>query len=226
MKKFSKYFDHTLLKPDASVDEIDTLCDEAIEYDFASVCVNGCRVDQAYAKLKDTDINVAAVIGFPLGAMSMESKVYEAEQAIEAGASEIDMVINIGAVKDGSLSYVREEIGRIADVCRNGMLVSDPVILKVILETCLLSDEEITELCDIAVDVGADFVKTSTGFSTGGAEVHQIELMRQCVSSNAKIKASGGIRTLESAEAFIAAGADRLGCSASVSIMKEYMNKY
>ena len=220
MKNFSKYFDHTLLKPDASAADIDRLCDEAAEYGFASVCVNGCRTAQAYEKLKNTDVKVATVVGFPLGAMSAAVKAAETRQALADGASEIDMVINIGAVKDGNWSYVREEIATLADICH-----SKSALLKVILETSLLTDDEIIRLCAVSEESGADFVKTSTGFSTGGATAHHVELMRKCVGSRLSVKASGGIRTLKDAEAFINAGADRLGCSASVSIMKEYAER-
>ncbi len=224
MKEFSKYFDHTLLKPDASAAAIDRLCDEAAGYGFASVCVNGCHTARAYEKLKNTDVKVATVVGFPLGAMSTAVKSAETRQAVADGASEIDMVINIGAAKDGSWSYIRDEIATLADIC-HGHFPERPAILKVILETCLLSDDEITKLCSIAEKAGADFVKTSTGFSSGGATLHHVELMKRCVGMRLGVKASGGIRTLEDAQAFIDAGADRLGCSASVSIMKEYAER-
>lgn len=222
MKNFSKYFDHTLLKPDTSSADIDRLCEEAAEHGFASVCVNGCRTAHAYEKLKNTDVKVATVVGFPLGAMSAAIKVAETRQALADGASEIDMVINIGAVKDGNWSYVREEIVSLADICHSVNISGSQAVLKVILETCLLTDDDIMKLCEIAEEAGADFVKTSTGFSTGGATIHHVRLMKECVGSRLGVKASGGIRTLEDAEAFINAGADRLGCSASVSIMKEY----
>lgn len=222
MKNFSKYFDHTLLKPDASSADIDRLCEEAAEYGFAAVCVNGCHTAQAYEKLKNTDVRVATVVGFPLGAMSAAIKAAETKQALADGATEIDMVINIGAVKDGNWSYVREEIAALADICHSVNISGSQAVLKVILETCLLTDDDIMKLCKTAEEAGADFVKTSTGFSTGGATIHHVRLMKKCVGSKLDIKASGGIRTLEDAEAFINAGADRLGCSASVSIIKEY----
>mgnify|MGYP004544113569 CR=1 FL=1 len=158
MKEFSKYFDHTLLKPDASAAAIDRLCDEAAGYGFASVCVNGCHTARAYEKLKNTDVKVATVVGFPLGAMSTAVKSAETRQAVADGASEIDMVINIGAAKDGSWSYIRDEIATLADIC-HGHFPERPAILKVILETCLLSDDEITKLCSIAEKAGADFQK-------------------------------------------------------------------
>lgn len=222
MKNFSKYFDHTLLKPDATSADIDRLCDEAAEYAFASVCVNGCRTTQAYEKLKNTDVKVATVVGFPLGAMPAAIKAAETRQALADGASEIDMVINIGAAKDGNWSYIRDEISALADICHNAKISGDSAVLKVILETSLLTDDDIVKLCETAEEAGADFVKTSTGFSTGGATIHHVGLMKKCVGSRLGVKASGGIRTLEDAETFINAGADRLGCSASVSIINEY----
>lgn len=222
MKNFSKYFDHTLLKPDASAADIDQLCDEAVAYDFASVCVNGCRTAQAYEKLKNTNVKVAAVVGFPLGAVSTAIKAAETRHALTDGASEIDMVINIGAVKDGNWPYIRDEIAALADICHSRKISGGSAVLKVILETCLLTDDDIMKLCETAEEAGADFVKTSTGFSTGGATIHHVGLMKECVGNRLGVKASGGIRTLEDAESFINAGADRLGCSASVSIIKEY----
>ena len=210
--ELNKYIDHTLLKPEASEEQILKLCDEALEYGFCSVCVNSCHVPLAVDKLSGSDVKVAAVAGFPLGAMSTSSKVFEAREAVEAGASEIDMVINVGALKEGRYEYVLHEIAALVDVCP---------CLKVIIETCLLTDEEIVKACELAVAAGADFVKTSTGFSTGGATPEAVSLMRNTVGNKAKIKASGGIRTLADAEKFIELGADRLGCSAGVQIMKE-----
>lgn len=210
--KLNKYIDHTLLKPEATEEQILKLCDEALEYDFYSVCVNSCYVPLAVDKLSGADVKVAAVAGFPLGAMSTASKVFEAREAVEAGASEIDMVINVGALKEGRYEYVLHEITALVDVCP---------CLKVIIETCLLTDEEIVKACELAVEAGADFVKTSTGFSTGGATSEDVALMRETVGNKAKVKASGGIRTLADAEKFVELGADRLGCSAGVQIMKE-----
>ena len=210
--ELNKYIDHTLLKPEATEAQICALCDEALEYDFYSVCVNSCHVPLAVEKLSGSDVKVAAVAGFPLGAMSTSSKVFEAREAVEAGASEIDMVINVGALKEGRYEYVLHEIAALVDMCP---------CLKVIIETCLLTDEEIVKACELVVQAGADFVKTSTGFSTGGATPEAVSLMRQTVGNKAKIKASGGIRTLADAEKFIELGADRLGCSAGVQIMKE-----
>ena len=225
--KLNKYIDHTLLKPEASEEQILKLCDEALEYDFYSVCVNSCYVPLAVEKLAGSDVKVAAVAGFPLGAMSTASKVFEAREAVEAGASEIDMVINVGALKEGRYEYVLHEIAALVDVCHGYPLAygdvatSGDALLKVIIETCLLTDDEIVKACELAVAAGADFVKTSTGFSTGGATAEAVSLMRNTVGNKAKIKASGGIRTLADAEKFIELGADRLGCSAGVQIMKE-----
>lgn len=228
MMKLNKYIDHTLLKPEASEEQILKLCDEALEYDFYSVCVNSCHVPLAVEKLSGSDVRVAAVAGFPLGAMSTSSKVFEAREAVEAGASEIDMVINVGALKEGRYEYVLHEITAMADVCHGyplayGDAAGGDAVLKVIIETCLLTDEEIVKACELAVQAGADFVKTSTGFSTGGATEEAVSLMRDTVGYRAKIKASGGIRTLADAKAFIKLGADRLGCSAGVQIMEEYI---
>ena len=227
-RSFSKYFDHTLLRPDATTDEIRTLVSEALEHDFASVCVNGCHVDLAakllagdpgdHAGRSTSDVKVACVIGFPLGANSTGSKLEETRLAIADGAHEIDMVINIGAAKDGRWDLIEDEIRALADICHG----EKPVLLKVIIEVCLLTDEEIKTACLTAKKAGADFVKTSTGFSSGGATVSAVRLMKKTVGDSLKVKASGGIRTLEDAKAMIDAGADRLGCSASVSIMEEY----
>lgn len=225
--KLNKYFDHTLLKPEATCQQIEKLCDEALKYDFYSVCVNSCYVPPACERLADSDVKVAAVVGFPLGAMSTGAKVYEAREAVDAGAAEIDMVINVGALKEGRYDYVRNEIAALVDVCHGypityGEPSCDGALLKVILETCLLTDDEIVKACQLAVEAGADFVKTSTGFSTGGATKEAVVLMREAVGEKAKIKASGGIRTLSDALKFIELGADRLGCSAGVKIMDEY----
>lgn len=215
--EFNKYFDHTLLKPDASEAQIRQLCREALEYDFYSVCVNGCHVALAAKLLAGSNVKTAAVVGFPLGAMNAAAKVFETQDALENDAQEIDMVINIGALKDGNHNAVQEELRQLAGLCHG-----KGALLKAILEVCLLSEEEIMTACRICVEAGADFVKTSTGFSAGGATKEAVTLMKQAVGDQAKIKASGGIRTLEDAQKFINAGADRLGCSASVSIMKAY----
>ncbi len=236
MQNFNKYFDHTLLKPDATDAEIEALVKEAIDYDFAAVCVNGCHTSTARSLLDEANSNVklAAVVGFPLGAMNMEAKIEEAEMELLRGANEIDMVMNIGCAKSGDWDYVEEEIERIAEACH-----FYDAILKVIIETCLLTKDEIIQACQTVVEANGDFVKTSTGFSSGGAKVEDIKLMKKtvdkalterddiefygiCAPVRTQIKASGGIRTLESAQALIEAGADRLGCSASVKIMEEY----
>jgi deoxyribose-phosphate aldolase len=214
--KFAKYFDHTLLKPEATEADIKKLCAEAREYDFASVCVNSCYAEYAAQQLTDCDVNVCCVVGFPLGAMCTDAKAFEADMACSAGASEIDMVISIGALRDGRFDDVSDDIAAVA-----GIVYEHDAILKVILETCLLTDEEIKKACTIAVDAGADFVKTSTGFSAGGAEADKVRLMKETVGDEAKVKASGGIRDLAAAEKMIEAGASRIGTSAAVSIMKE-----
>ena len=216
MKAFNKYFDHTLLKPEATENDIRRLCEEAKEHDFASVCVNGCYVPLAVSLLEGSDIKVAAVAGFPLGASSSEVKVFEANDALENGADEIDMVMNIGALKDRRYAVIEDEIATIAGLCDEY-----DAVLKVILETCLLTDNEIMQACRLAKKSGADFVKTSTGFSSRGASVRNVQVMKKAVGSSMSIKASGGIKTLADAQAMIKAGADRLGCSASVEIMKE-----
>lgn len=216
---FNKYFDHTLLKPEATETQILKICEEALEYDFASVCVNSCHVKLVSDKLSGSDVKTAAVVGFPLGAMSTPAKAAETSDALTNGADEIDMVINVGALKESRDPYVLDEITELASLCH-----AKGVLLKVIIETCLLTYEEIARACVLSVRAGADFVKTSTGFSTGGATVEALQIMKQNISPDTQIKASGGIRTLADAEKFIAAGADRLGCSASVSIMKEYLD--
>lgn len=232
--EFNKYFDHTILKPDAETEEVEAICREAILYDFASVCVNGARTRQVSCMLEDTDVKVCTVVGFPLGAMNTIAKQFEAVTAIEDGADEIDMVINIGAVKDGDWELVKEDIAQVKEVCTHNTMGRD-VILKVIIETCLLSNEEKVKACEVAVEALADFVKTSTGFSTGGATIEDVELMRKTVDAKTmqleketgrtwnrvKVKASGGIRDSKSAKAMIAAGADRLGTSATVAIIEE-----
>lgn len=215
MKPLNKYFDHTLLKAEASEADIKKLCAEAKEYDFYSVCVNGCYVELAAKELEGTDVKVAAVIGFPLGAMSLESKVFETTDVCEKGAREVDMVLNVGALKEGRFQYVEDEISAV--VAAADEFDAD---VKVILETCYLSDEQIVKACELSVAAGAEFVKTSTGFGTGGATVHHVELMRKTVGNLAQVKASGGIRDYETCMAMINAGADRIGASASIAILK------
>ena len=210
----TKLFDHTILKPDASIEAVDKICKEALEYDFASVCVNQYRTAQVAKALKGSNVKVCTVVGFPLGAVDACIKAYETKLAIEAGADEIDMVINIGALKDGAYDVVKDDIRTVKDVCD-----ANNVILKIIIETCLLTDEEKVKACEISLEAGADFVKTSTGFSTGGATVEDVKLMRKVVGDNAYVKASGGIRDKDTALAMIEAGADRLGTSATVAIV-------
>ena len=210
----AKYIDHTLLKADARKEDIEKLCSEAFHNGFASVCVNSCWVPLAAQMLKGTGVHVCTVVGFPLGAMATDAKAYEASQAVGCGADEIDMVLNVGYLKSGMLKEVYEDIVAVRKACREKAL-------KVIIETCLLTDDEKIEACHIAERAGADFVKTSTGFSTGGAAVEDIVLMHDAVGGRIKVKASGGIRTLADAEAMIRAGASRIGASAGVSIVKE-----
>lgn len=231
--EFSKYFDHTILNAAATMEEVDRICKEAIEYRFASVCVNGAWTKAVAEKLADTDIAVCTVIGFPLGAMSTRAKRFETLTAIEDGATEIDMVVNIGAVKDRNDAFVRQDIAAVKEICSNNTMGKE-VILKVIIETCLLSDEEKKHVCELAVEAGADFVKTSTGFSTGGATTEDVALMRKTVDEKTtaleketgqtwkrvRVKASGGIRDAKTAKEMIAAGADRLGTSATVAIIQ------
>ncbi len=210
----AKMIDHTLLKPEATPKDIEKLCFEAIQYQFASVCVNPCYVKLASEILKDRKVKVCAVIGFPLGANRTETKVFETEKAIEDGAQEVDMVMNIGMLKGGYYEYVEQDIRAVVNVAhKKGVLV------KVILETALLTDEEKVKACLIAKRANADFVKTSTGFSKGGATAGDVALMRRVVGSAMGVKASGGIRTYEEALQMIKSGADRIGASASVRIV-------
>lgn len=211
--ELNRYIDHTLLKADATPEQIKKLCEEAKEYRFASVCVNTCHVPLASELLAGTDVAVCCVVGFPLGAMLTAAKAYEAARAVEAGASEVDMVINIGYAKAGDWKRVEGDIRAVAEAAH------PDARLKVILETCLLTDEEKVEACLAAKRAGADFVKTSTGFSIGGATAADVTLMRKAVGPDMGVKASGGIRTREDALAMIAAGATRLGASNGVKIV-------
>jgi len=211
--ELNRYFDHTLLKQDATLDGITKLCEEARKYEFASVCVNPDFVPTAAKLLKGSSVKVCTVIGFPLGANSTATKVFETKDAIDNGAEEIDMVLNVSHVKMGEWGLVTKEIRKIKEACGE-------TLLKVILETCLLTDEEIVKSCQCAMDAGADYVKTSTGFSKGGATVHAVRLMRETVGDKLGVKASGGIHTKEEALAMIEAGASRIGASASVAIME------
>ena len=211
--KLNKYIDHTLLKPDASQEQIETLIEEAKKYDFASVCVNPTWVNFAAQALKATDVKVCTVIGFPLGANTPELKAFETSDAIQNGANEIDMVINIGALKSRNFDLVERDIRAVVEAAKG-------TLVKVIIETCLLTDDEKVKACQIAQKAGADFVKTSTGFSTGGATVADVALMRKTVGPDMGVKASGGARSYEDALAFIKAGATRIGASSGVAIME------
>ena len=214
--QLAKYLDHTMLKPDATVAMIDQTVDEAIKYQTASVCINPYWVKRVHQKLAGTGINTCTVIGFPLGATSTASKVFEVRQAIEDGADELDMVINIGELKAKHDDAVMADIRAVADEVH-----SHQRVLKVIIETALLNKEEKQRACKLTVAGQADFVKTSTGFSTSGAQVTDVELMKQTVGDQIKIKAAGGIHSYDEAMAMIDAGADRLGVSASVKILQE-----
>ena len=211
--EIARMIDHTLLKQDASSEAIVKLCAEAKEFHFASVCVNPGFVPLAAKELKGTDVKVCTVVGFPLGATLPESKAYEAKLAIEAGATEVDMVLNDSMAKEHNYVYIEDEVRLVKKACGK-------ILLKVILETCLLTPEEITECCKACVRAGADFVKTSTGFSKGGATVEAVRLMREAVGPNLGVKASGGIHNREEAEAMIKAGANRIGASCGVAIVK------
>ena len=220
-KPLNTYFDHTLLKPEATNEQIDALCKEARQYDFYSVCVNTCYVSRCYDALRDTDVKVAAVVGFPLGACTTQSKVFETKEAFMDGASEVDMVLNVGKFRSGDNDYIRDDIRAVAEAAH-----SFGGIVKVILETCLLSDEEIVEACKLSMEAGADFVKTSTGFSTGGATAEDVALMKKTVGDHLQVKASGGIRDYDQCMKMIEAGADRIGASASVKIMEVYNSEH
>lgn len=210
----ARYIDYTLLKADATEPMIENLCKEAVEHGFAAVCVNPYFVKKSKELLKDSNVKVATVVGFPLGANTMEVKAFEAKKAVEDGAEEIDMVINIGALKNKDYDYVREDIKAVVDA------VKGKAIVKVIIETCLLSEDEKVKACELSKEAGAEFVKTSTGFSTGGATVEDVALMKKVVGDGMEVKASGGIRDFETAKAMIEAGASRIGASASVKISK------
>ena len=214
--KLNKCIDHTLLKADATQESINELCRQAKEYDFMSVCINSSNIELAKEELKGTDVKICTVIGFPLGATTTESKVFETTDAIEKGADEVDMVLNIGALKSKNFDIVLRDISEVAKAAHN-----KGKILKVILETCLLEKDEIIKACQLSKEAGADFVKTSTGFSTGGAKEEDVALMRKTVGDLMGVKASGGIRTLEKARLMIENGATRLGVSAGVQIMEE-----
>lgn len=211
--ELNRMIDHTLLKANATRAQIEKLCDEALQYNFASVCVNTCWVPLAHERLAGSEVNTCCVVGFPLGAMLTEAKVAETRLAVEAGADEVDMVINVGWLLDGDHDAVRDDIAAVVKA-------ADGKCVKVIIEACLLTDEQKVKACELSVEAGATFVKTSTGFSTGGATVADVALMRKTVGDACKVKAAGGIHTADEAKAMVEAGADRLGCSAGIAIME------
>ena len=208
----AKKIDHTMLKADASADTIKRYCKEAVEHKFASVCVNSCHVPLVSSQLKGSGVMTCCVVGFTLGAMLTSAKAFEASESVKAGAEEVDMVINIGAVKDRNWDFVRDDIKAVVEA-------SKPAIVKVIIETCLLTDEEKVKACELSEEAGAAFVKTSTGFSTGGATVEDIRLMRKTVGDRLQVKASGGIRTPEFARELVEAGADRIGAGNGIVLL-------
>ncbi len=209
----AKYIDHTILKPNISRKEVEVVCNEAKEHGFFSVCINPCFVSYVAKELAGTDVKVTSVIGFPLGANTSAIKALETKQSIADGANEIDMVINVSALKDKEYDYVLNDIKAVVNA------LEGKAILKVIIETCLLTDEEKVKACELSKEAGAHFVKTSTGFSTGGATIEDVALMRKTVGPNLGVKASGGVRDAEGAKAVIEAGATRIGASASVAIV-------
>ena len=215
MKNIPSMIDHTILKPEATRSMIEALCKEAREYNFAAVCVNPYHVRFCKELLKGSNVKVATVVGFPLGANTKELKAFETIDAINNGADEIDMVINVGALKDGELNIVKEDIRGVVEAAK------DKAIVKVIIETCLLTDEEKRIACKLSMEAGAHFVKTSTGFNTGGATVSDVRLMKEVVGDKLEVKASGGVRDLNIAKEMIEAGATRLGTSSGIKIAKE-----
>jgi len=212
MSELADYIDHTLLKPDATRAQLEQLCAEAAEHQFSTVCVNGSRVELAYSLLEDCDVQVCTVVGFPLGAMEADAKRYETEVAVDVGASEIDMVMNVGRFKDGEHDYVVREI-------RDVVEAADDRVVKVILETCLLTNDEIAKACKLVTQAQAHFVKTSTGFGNAGATLEHVRLMRETVGQFAGVKAAGGVRNANDAQAMIEAGATRIGTSNGVAIV-------
>ncbi|WP_257346056.1 deoxyribose-phosphate aldolase [Pseudalkalibacillus decolorationis] len=213
MSKIAKLIDHTALKPETTKEDIVKLCEEAREYVFASVCVNPTWVETSYDILKDTEVKVCTVIGFPLGASTPETKAFETKDAIEKGATEVDMVINISALKSKDYELVEKDIRAVVEAA------SGQALTKVIIETCLLTDDEKKQACELAVKAGADFVKTSTGFSTGGATVEDVALMRKVVGPEIGVKASGAVRDRETVDAMVEAGATRIGASSGIAIV-------
>lgn len=214
--ELARMIDHTILKPEATKEDVEKVCHEAIEYKFASVCVNPSFVPLVARILKGTEVKVCTVIGFPLGATTTQTKVFEAKEAIELGASEVDMVINIGHLRSKDYFFVKEDIKGVAEIAHK-----HEALLKVIIETCLLSDDEKVKACALAVEGGADFVKTSTGFNRAGATIKDVTLIRQTVGQKVGVKASGGIRNRSDALAMIHAGANRIGTSSGVKIVTE-----
>ena len=212
MSELARYIDHTLLKPDATRAQLEQLCAEAAEHQFSTVCVNGSRVEVAYSLLEDCDVQVCTVVGFPLGAMEADAKRYETEVAVDIGASEIDIVMNVGRFKDGEHDYIVREI-------RDVVEAADDRVVKVILETCLLTNDEIAKACKLVTQAQAHFVKTSTGFGNAGATLEHVRLMRETVGQFAGVKAAGGVRNADEARAMIEAGATRIGTSNGVAIV-------
>lgn len=213
--ELNKYIDHTLLKPTASEKDIIKICDEAKEYHFASVCVNPCNVLLVSKELRGSDVKVCSVISFPFGTSSTEVKVEEAKKAIEAGAEEIDMVINVGKLLEGGLKYTQNEISAVTKTCHE-----KDVLLKVIVETCYLEEKNIADICAVIEKAGADFIKTSTGYGSRGASVEDIKLFKKYLKKDTKIKASGGIRSREDALKYIEAGCARIGTSSGIKIIE------
>ena len=211
---YNKMIDHTVLKADTPLETVKRICDEAMEYGFASVCINPCHVAYCADYLKDSDVNVCTVIGFPLGANTSAVKAFETKDAIANGADEIDMVMNIGALKDKNYDLVRDDVKAVVEAA-NGTLV------KVILETCLLTEDEIKKACELCVEAKADYVKALSGFSTRGATIEDVRIMKEAVHGKAKVKAAGGVRTPEDMVKIVAAGADRIGTSAGCSLVKK-----
>lgn len=213
MNNLSSMIDHTLLKPESSKEAVEKLCQEAKAHNFAAVCVNPCHIELCKEILKDSPVKIATVVGFPLGANTKEVKAFETLDAINKGAEEIDMVINIGALKDKNYDKVKEDIEGVVNAAKG------KAIVKVIIETSLLTDEEKIKACELSMEAKADFMKTSTGFSTGGATIEDVKLMKSVVGDHMQVKASGGVKDLETAKAMIAAGASRLGTSSGVQIV-------
>lgn len=215
--QINRMIDHTLLKPEATREQIKKICEEALEYNFKSVCINPFWVSYAKEMLKDSEVGVCTVIGFPLGANTTNLKAYEAKEAVKNGADEIDMVLNIGLLKSKEYDLVEEDI-------KSVVKASEGKLVKVILETCLLDNDEIVKACELSMSAGADFVKTSTGFNESGAKAEDVALMRKTVGDKLGVKASGGIRDLKKSQEMIDNGATRLGVSAGIAIIKEYNN--